>query len=322
MFSSPYPDVDVPNLGIYDYLFGGLGEEDLDRIAIVDGVSGAETTYRSLRDQIDALAGAVAAQGLGVHGVAAILCPNIPAFATVFHGLLRAGATVTTINSHVYGGRHRQPAHRCGRGLALHRLGSAPGGPGGRRKDRDPCRAARGARRRRGPPLAGRLARRRRAGAPRLVRSRHPCGRVALLVRNHRPAQGRHAQPPESRCQRGTVPGAARRRPRGPAPGAAPVLPHLRADRAAEPRTAPAGPARHNAQVRSRPSSCGSSRRTGAATCSSPRRWPWRSPSTRWSPSTTSARCTPPFPAPPRWTGHSAPAWPNASDAGYCRATA
>ncbi len=99
MFSSPYPDVEVPNLGIYDYLFGALAEEDLDRIAVVDGASGAETTYRTLRDQIDALAGAVAAQGLGVNGVAAILCPNVPAFAAVFHGLLRAGATVTTINS-------------------------------------------------------------------------------------------------------------------------------------------------------------------------------------------------------------------------------
>lgn len=99
MFSSPYPDVDVPNLGIYDYLFGALAEEDLDRVAVVDGASGAETTYRALRGQIDALAGAVAAQGLGVHGVAAILCPNVPAFATVFHGLLRAGATVTTINA-------------------------------------------------------------------------------------------------------------------------------------------------------------------------------------------------------------------------------
>ncbi len=99
MFSSPYPDVDVPNLGIYDYLFGALAEEDLDRIAVVDGASGAETTYRALRGQIDALAGAVAAQGLGVNGVAAILCPNVPAFAAVFHGLLRAGATVTTINS-------------------------------------------------------------------------------------------------------------------------------------------------------------------------------------------------------------------------------
>jgi 4-coumarate--CoA ligase len=99
VFSSPYPDVDVPNLGIYDYLFGDLAEEDLDRVAVVDGASGAETTYRALRGQIDALAGAVAAQGLGVHGVAAILCPNVPAFATVFHGLLRAGATVTTINA-------------------------------------------------------------------------------------------------------------------------------------------------------------------------------------------------------------------------------
>ncbi len=99
MFSSPYPDVEVPNLGIYDYLFGALAEEDLDRIAVVDGASGAETTYRALRGQIDALAGAVAAQGLGVSGVAAILCPNVPAFAAVFHGLLRAGATVTTINS-------------------------------------------------------------------------------------------------------------------------------------------------------------------------------------------------------------------------------
>ncbi|MCU1531570.1 MAG: AMP-dependent synthetase [Arthrobacter sp.] len=99
MFSSPFPDVDVPDLSLYDYLFGCLEEADLDRIAVVDGTSGAETSYRTLVGQIDAFAGAVAAQGLGVRGVAAILCPNIPAFAVVFHGLLRAGATVTTINS-------------------------------------------------------------------------------------------------------------------------------------------------------------------------------------------------------------------------------
>ncbi|CAI3805309.1 AMP-binding protein [Pseudarthrobacter sp. MM222] len=99
MFSSPFPDVDIPNVSIYEYLFGGLQEEDLDRIAVVDGLSGAETTYRALLGQIDALAGAVAAQGLGVGGVAAILCPNVPVFAAVFHGLLRAGATLTTVNS-------------------------------------------------------------------------------------------------------------------------------------------------------------------------------------------------------------------------------
>lgn len=99
MFSSPFPDVQIPDVSLYDYLFGGLEGADLDRIAVVDGTSGAETSYRTLVGQIDAVAGAVAAQGLGIHGVAAILCPNVPAFTVVFHGLLRAGATVTTINS-------------------------------------------------------------------------------------------------------------------------------------------------------------------------------------------------------------------------------
>ena len=178
----------------------------------------------------------------------------VPQYPRLRHRLPRPAAGRRHGHHHqlaVHGGRDRQPAHRRRRGLALHRLGAAAGRPGGRRTDRHPRRAARGARRRRRPPLAGRLARRRRAGAPRLIRSRHACGRAALLVRNHGQAQGRHAQPPESDRQRGTVPGAARRRPRGPAPGAAPVLPHLRADRVAEPRTAPAGPAGDDAQVRS-----------------------------------------------------------------------
>ncbi|MEO5780640.1 MULTISPECIES: AMP-binding protein [Arthrobacter] len=99
MFSSPFPDVDIPDVSIYDYLFRGLTGAELDRTAVVDGASGTATTYRELTAQVDALAGAVAARGLGVHGVAAVLCPNIPAFPVVFHGLLRAGATITTINS-------------------------------------------------------------------------------------------------------------------------------------------------------------------------------------------------------------------------------
>ena len=41
----------------------------------------------------------VAARGVGTDTVVGLLCPNVPAFATVFHGILRAGATVTTINS-------------------------------------------------------------------------------------------------------------------------------------------------------------------------------------------------------------------------------
>jgi acyl-CoA synthetase (AMP-forming)/AMP-acid ligase II len=99
VFTSPYPDVEIPELSIYDYLFGTLDDDDLARIALIDPASGTETTYRALRGQIDAFAGALAVRGVEVGTVLALLCPNVPAFATVMHGALRAGATVTTVNS-------------------------------------------------------------------------------------------------------------------------------------------------------------------------------------------------------------------------------
>ncbi len=99
MARSPYRDIAIPEESIFDYLFGGLSEHELDSVAIIDGTSGAETSYRQLVGRIELLAGALAARGVGVGDVVGMLCPNIPAFATVFHGILRAGATVTTINS-------------------------------------------------------------------------------------------------------------------------------------------------------------------------------------------------------------------------------
>lgn len=99
MASSPRPDATIPDLSVFDYLFGELSEAELDAVAIVDGTTGAETTYRQLVGQISLLAGALAARGVGVGDVVAVLCPNVPAFATVFHGILRSGATATTINS-------------------------------------------------------------------------------------------------------------------------------------------------------------------------------------------------------------------------------
>jgi acyl-CoA synthetase (AMP-forming)/AMP-acid ligase II len=99
LFTSPFPDVEIPELSIFDYLFSGLESDDLARVALIDPATGSETTYAALRAQIEAFAGAVAARGVGVGTVIAVLCPNVPAFATVFHGTLRAGGTVTTINS-------------------------------------------------------------------------------------------------------------------------------------------------------------------------------------------------------------------------------
>ncbi len=99
MFTSPYPDVDIPDVSVYDYLFTGLSDHELDTIALIDGASGAQTTYRELIVQIDGVAGALASRGVDTDTVVALLCPNSPAFAAAFHGILRLGAMVTTINS-------------------------------------------------------------------------------------------------------------------------------------------------------------------------------------------------------------------------------
>ncbi len=99
MFKSPYPDVEIPNVSIYEYLFTDLSDHELNTIALIDGTSGAETTYRELIAQIDGVAGALADRGIDTDTVVALLCPNSPAFAVVFHGILRLGAMVTTINS-------------------------------------------------------------------------------------------------------------------------------------------------------------------------------------------------------------------------------
>ncbi|MFK0073673.1 AMP-binding protein [Arthrobacter woluwensis] len=99
MFSSPFPDVDIPDVSVYDYLFGSLDDSDRARIALVDGTTGAQTDYGTLVAQIDAVAGYLAAHGVRPGDVVGLFSPNIPAFAAVFHGILRAGAAATTINA-------------------------------------------------------------------------------------------------------------------------------------------------------------------------------------------------------------------------------
>ena len=97
-FRSPLADVAIPDVTLFDYLFGDI-ESVADQTALIDGPSGAVTTFRGLVAQISALAGGLAQRGFRDGAVAAILCPNVPAFVTVFHGILRAGGTATTINS-------------------------------------------------------------------------------------------------------------------------------------------------------------------------------------------------------------------------------
>jgi acyl-CoA synthetase (AMP-forming)/AMP-acid ligase II len=98
-FASPFPDVELPDGSVHEYLFGDLTEADAERVALVDATSGVEITYRELAIRIDAFAGALADRGIGVGDVVALLSANSPAFAIAFHGILRAGATATTVNA-------------------------------------------------------------------------------------------------------------------------------------------------------------------------------------------------------------------------------
>ncbi len=101
-FASPFPEVDIPSASVYDYLFSGLSDTDdadADRIALIDAKSGRQTTYREMVARIDSFAGALAARGIGVGDVIGLLAPNSSVFAVAFHGILRSGATATTINA-------------------------------------------------------------------------------------------------------------------------------------------------------------------------------------------------------------------------------
>ncbi|OBF27172.1 AMP-dependent synthetase [Mycobacterium sp. ACS1612] len=97
-FASPFSDVDIPDLTVFDYLFGDIADTELDRVALLDTDTGTATTYGELIDRIESFAAKLSDHGIGVGDVVGLLAPNSTAFAVAFHGILRAGATATTFN--------------------------------------------------------------------------------------------------------------------------------------------------------------------------------------------------------------------------------
>lgn len=94
---SPLPDVVLRDISITERLFEGLARAG-DRVILTDGPTGESYTGRQLTRRIRQLAGGLQAQGVGPGTVLAIMAPNLPDYATVFHAAALAGATVTTIN--------------------------------------------------------------------------------------------------------------------------------------------------------------------------------------------------------------------------------
>ena len=201
---------------------------------------------------MNAFAGALAARGVGTETVIGLLCPNVPAFATVFHGILRVGAIVTTINSLYTAGEIEKQLRDAGATWLITVSPLLPQAKAAAAEavgiSDDHLIVLDGAD---GHPNLRELLTEQAARARGELRPRDPHRRAPVLVGDDGHSQGRDAHAPQPRRERAAVP--REHRPAGHrsrARGAA-VLPHLRNDRAAQPRAAPAGEPRDDAEVRS-----------------------------------------------------------------------
>ncbi len=97
IFHSTFPDVEIPNESVPEFLFRHtrhLGEKP----ALIDGPSGRTLTFSSLKTFARRMAAGLAQRGFAKGDVLAILSPNMPEYAIVIQGTALAGGIVTPIN--------------------------------------------------------------------------------------------------------------------------------------------------------------------------------------------------------------------------------
>ncbi len=95
--TSPFPEVEIPDVAVTSFVLRHADQYP-DRPAMIDGLSGQSYTFAELGAAIHSLAGGLAARGFGKGDTLALVAPNIPDYAVVFHAVGVAGGTVTTVN--------------------------------------------------------------------------------------------------------------------------------------------------------------------------------------------------------------------------------
>ncbi|NUL82731.1 MAG: 4-coumarate--CoA ligase family protein [Armatimonadetes bacterium] len=97
IFKSPYPQIEIPNQSLTDYVFAHSGSY-LDRPALIDGPTGRELSYGKLIGMIRMAAAGLAAKGFTKGDAIAIYSPNIPEYVVAIHAAARLGGIVSTAN--------------------------------------------------------------------------------------------------------------------------------------------------------------------------------------------------------------------------------
>jgi acyl-CoA synthetase (AMP-forming)/AMP-acid ligase II len=97
IFSSPYPDVEIPDVSLTEFILNDAAARG-EKPALIDGPTGRTITYAQLAGGVQMLAAGLAEKGFKKGDVFAIFSPNVPEYAVAFHGVVAAGGIVTTIN--------------------------------------------------------------------------------------------------------------------------------------------------------------------------------------------------------------------------------
>ncbi|MBO0682229.1 MAG: AMP-binding protein [Candidatus Dormibacteraeota bacterium] len=97
IYRSPYPDVPIPDVSITELILDSARKWG-DRLALVDGATGATMTYTQFAEAVERTAAGLHRWGLRKGDVAAIITPNRPEFAVAFHAVSRLGGAMTTMN--------------------------------------------------------------------------------------------------------------------------------------------------------------------------------------------------------------------------------
>jgi len=87
----------IPDVTVTQYVLQ-RADELADQAAFIEGTTGRVVTYAVFDHAVKSLAGGLQARGVGPGTTWALMAPNVPEYAMIFHALAWAGATVTTLN--------------------------------------------------------------------------------------------------------------------------------------------------------------------------------------------------------------------------------
>ena len=97
VFRSSFPDVDPSDQTITERVFEGL-EGRPDDVVLTDGTTGESLTGGSFIEKVKSLAGGLTEAGYGKGKTVALMAPNSPDYCVIFHAVVWAGGTITTLN--------------------------------------------------------------------------------------------------------------------------------------------------------------------------------------------------------------------------------